>query len=125
MSQALHRLYADADAFVIPTAWDISSWVALEAISVGVPVIATPAAGIPDIVEDEVAGLLISPGDARALASALERPRSSRALRDRLGRAARAHVEANFDARRNMPTFLGLVKSLVSERRASGGDPCR
>jgi glycosyltransferase involved in cell wall biosynthesis len=47
-------------------------------------------AGIPDVATDGVDAVLVPPGDAAALAEALGRLRSDRALRERLGRAAQA-----------------------------------
>lgn len=68
----------------------------LEAMSWGLPVIATPVGGIPQVVTSEVNGLLVPPGDVAALASALGRLLESPALRERLGDAARKTIEAGF-----------------------------
>jgi colanic acid/amylovoran biosynthesis glycosyltransferase len=116
-SPELCQLYADADALVLPTNDDQSPWVALEAMATGVPVVITPVGGVPDLVQHEVTGLLVPPGHGRALASALERLRCSKTLRDTLACGARAHVEANFDAHKNTPAMLASVKALVDERQ--------
>jgi len=71
--------------------------VLMEAMSTGLPVVASAISGIPELVEDEVSGLLVPPRDAAAIARALRRLAAEPALRDRLGRAARNRVLAEFD----------------------------
>jgi colanic acid/amylovoran biosynthesis glycosyltransferase len=71
--------------------------VLMEAMSTGLPVVASAISGIPELVEDGVSGLLVPPGDAAAIARALRRLTADPALRERLGRAARSRVLAEFD----------------------------
>jgi glycosyltransferase involved in cell wall biosynthesis len=61
----------------------------LEALAAGRPVVASRVAGIPDIVEHDVNGLLVPPGDSAALAGALDRLVREAGTRARLARAAR------------------------------------
>jgi glycosyltransferase involved in cell wall biosynthesis len=63
--------------------------VVMEAFARGRPVVGARAGGIPDIVEDGVSGLLVEPGDAPALADALVRLLTERALAERLASGAR------------------------------------
>jgi glycosyltransferase involved in cell wall biosynthesis len=67
--------------------------VLLEAMAHGLPVVATPVAGVRDLVQHDVNGLLIAPDDAGALRQALVRLASEPDLADRLARAGRASVE--------------------------------
>jgi glycosyltransferase involved in cell wall biosynthesis len=115
-SDDLRRLYRGADAFVLPTNADASSWVALEAMATGLPVVITPMGGIPEIVQDGETGFLIPPSDPDALVRAVERLRTDDALRARIVAQARRHVEAHFDAHRNTATLLDAVKRLVDAR---------
>ena len=112
-SPELRALYASADAFVSPSNSDTSSWVALEAQATGIPVIITPMGGIPEIVRDGETGLLIPPRDPQALTEAVERLRQDEALRLRLIEQGRAHVEAEYDARKNTERLLSLMKALI------------
>lgn len=84
----LSALYKTADVFVFPTARDISPLVLREAMASGLPVITTPLAGIPEMVEDGKTGVLVPPGDARALETALRRLLASSQMREDYGRAA-------------------------------------
>lgn len=73
----------------------------MEAMSSGLPVVASRLSGIPELVEDGVSGLLAPPGDAVALADVLERLWRDPALRQRLGQAARQKILNEFDLQRN------------------------
>lgn len=116
-SPELQRLYGESDIFVLPTDQDYSSLVSLEAMATGIPVITTSVGGIPDIVIDGETGLLIPPRDPDALVAAVERLRSDTALRAKLVRQGRAHVEAHFDAHKNTQRLLTLTKALIDVRR--------
>ena len=71
--------------------------VLMEAMSTGLPVVASAISGIPELVEHEVGGLLVPPRDPEAIARALARLAADPALRARLGRAARRRVLSEFD----------------------------
>ena len=66
--------------------------VALEAMKAAVPVVASRVGGLPESVVENETGVLVPPGDAVALAGALERLMDDPALRERLGAAGRERV---------------------------------
>lgn len=68
----------------------------MEAMAAGRAVVATSVGGVPEIVEDGRSGLLVPPGDADALATALRRLIADPALRAELGRAAALRVQQQF-----------------------------
>ncbi|MDP9045241.1 MAG: glycosyltransferase family 4 protein [Pseudomonadota bacterium] len=113
----LAELYRAADIFVLPTLSDLSSWVTLEAMASGCPVVVTPVGGISDLVDPEVTGILIPVGDADALRKAIERLIDDPARRIEMGQAARRYVETRFDAAKNVPRILGIMKRLVDADR--------
>jgi glycosyltransferase involved in cell wall biosynthesis len=86
----------------------------MEAMSCGLPVVASRISGVPELVEHGRSGLLTPPGDARAIAEALERLARSPALRRRLGRAGRDTVVEHFDLR----TQALRVAAVVAGSRA-------
>jgi len=79
--------------------------VLMEAQSQGLPCLATGLAGIPELIEDSVTGLLVPPADPPALAAALARLIADRTLREQLGMAGERRVRAAFDAK----TAIGLL----------------
>jgi glycosyltransferase involved in cell wall biosynthesis len=95
--------YAGAHAVVVPSVEDSTGDrdglpnVVLEAMASGRAVVASAIAGIPSAVRDGDTGLLVPPGDPFALRAALERLAGDPSLRARVGAAARARVERDFD----------------------------
>jgi glycosyltransferase involved in cell wall biosynthesis len=71
----------------------------LEAMAAGLPVIATPVGGIPEVVRDGENGLLVPPNDHKALAEAILKLRQNESLRVELGKQAQKWVQEHHDAR--------------------------
>ena len=98
--EELAAALAAADVVAVPSVVDRAGNVdglpnaLLEGLAAGRPVLASRVAGIPDVVEDGVNGLLVPPGDSAALAQALGRLAADPELRQRLGREARRSAEA-------------------------------
>jgi colanic acid/amylovoran biosynthesis glycosyltransferase len=82
--------------------------VLMEAMSSGLPVVASDLSGIPELVEDGSTGLLVAPGDAEGLAGALRLLASEPALASRLAAAGRAKVQAEFDVHRSARRLVEL-----------------
>lgn len=91
---------ADWDVFVLPSRADPFPLAVLEAMACGVPVVAAAVDGIREQVTSET-GLLVAPGDERALAAAIEALLSHPDRRLRLGAAGRARVAARFTPERH------------------------
>jgi len=95
--------YASADIVVVPSVMDATGDrdglpnVVLEAMSSGRPVIASDVGAVSSAVVDRRTGVLVPPGDAGALAGALEYLVDQPECRERLGREARARVERDFE----------------------------
>ena len=84
--------------------------VVAEAMASGRAVIASAAGGVTELIEDGVDALTHQPGDAGALARAIERLVADLAMRDRLGRQARLTAERRFD-RKRMGADLAAIYS--------------
>ena len=89
---AVARWYRHADVFCLPSVQEAFGIVFLEAMASGLPVVATRAAAIPEVVPDGQAGLLVPPGDVDALAAALTTLLREPARRAAYGACGQAHV---------------------------------
>lgn len=107
-------LFQQADLLCLPTFGDASPWVLLEAMACGTPVVSTPIGGIPEIVGagDTAVGRLVDPGDARSLRHAVTALLDDDAARARLGRVARARIEADYDAVAQTRRLLDLAETV-------------
>jgi glycosyltransferase involved in cell wall biosynthesis len=87
------RALDEATVLVLPSRSEGLGRVVVEAFCRGRAVVGSRVGGIPDLVADGETGVLVRPGDAEALADALVRALTDRALAGRLGAAARLAVE--------------------------------
>lgn len=83
---------ANAEVFVVPSLAEGLGIVFLESQALGVPVIGTYVGGIPDVIENEVTGLLVAPKDSVAIADAVGKMFRDQALRDRLVNKAKERI---------------------------------
>lgn len=104
--------YAGLDVMVVPSRTETLPNVILEAMASGLPVVATRVAGIPEVVLDDVSGLLVPPEDPAALAGAIMRLARDREARRRMGGRAREEAARRFDARRS----AALVEAILLGR---------
>jgi glycosyltransferase involved in cell wall biosynthesis len=95
---AKDELLASAAVLVLASYAEGLPMAVLEAMSWGTPVIASRVGAIPQVIEDDVNGLLVNPGDIESLTAALGRVMGDPALRDRLARSARSTVESDYAA---------------------------
>jgi glycosyltransferase involved in cell wall biosynthesis len=87
---------ASFDVAVLSSKHEGSPLAVIEYMAGAVPIVATAVGGVPELVQDGVHGLLVPPGDPRALAGALRRLLEDRELAARLGAAARARQQAEY-----------------------------
>lgn len=106
--------------FVFPSVEEGLGTSVLDAMEVGVPVVASRAGGIPELIEHERSGLLVPPGDPQALARAVLRLLREPEFAAALARAAQAHVRAHGSAERMVAETIALYRQLVCSRRAGG-----
>lgn len=92
----LPQYYRIATIFVLPSYYESFSKVTLEAMACGKPVIATDAGGLPEMVENEVSGLLVPYGSVSKLASAILELLNDEDRASEMGRRARKRVEKMF-----------------------------
>lgn len=92
----------------------------LEYMAAGRPVVATAVGATPDLIEDGVCGLLVPPGDARALAAAVGRLLAEPALAARLGEEARLRARDRYGREAMVERFQQFYEDLVGRRLRIG-----
>lgn len=98
----------------------------MEAMSAGVPVIASALSGIPELVQHGSTGLLVPPGNSAAIAAAIEELAADPDRRHRLATAARRSVQTDFDQRRcaaELVASIGSLHGVDSARAKSDREP--
>jgi glycosyltransferase involved in cell wall biosynthesis len=110
---ALARGYAAADVFVLPSLEDNLPNSAIEAMAVGVPVVAYGVGGIPEIVDHEETGLLAELSQPNALGSALARMVLQSEFREYCGRQSRLKVLRTFDSTKIAEAHRALYREVV------------
>lgn len=107
-ADALARELAEASIVAIPSVWpEPFGMVGIEGFLAERPAVATATGGIADWLEDGVSGLLVPPGDARALARALRELLADPQRRRAMGQAGRARALASFTPERHLAALLG------------------
>lgn len=95
--ERLVELYAQAEVAVVPSLYEGFSLPAVEAMSCGVPLVATTGGALGEVVGvDGVSGILVAPGDPGALASGIDRVLDDPVLAARLGDAGRRRALERF-----------------------------
>jgi sugar transferase (PEP-CTERM/EpsH1 system associated) len=94
------------DLFVLPSLGEGISNTILEAMSTGLPVIATQVGGNVELIREGLTGLLIPPAEPAAISDAILRYYKNPDLLIRHGRAARCHIESNFSMEAMTASYL-------------------
>jgi glycosyltransferase involved in cell wall biosynthesis len=109
----LSDVMCSVDCFVAPSRWEGLPMVILEAMALGLPVIASDVGGIPEVVEHELSGYLVPSGDLchlrRQLQEVIEQPQ----VLESLGREARAKILAEYSIPVIAQRFASLYESIA------------
>ena len=122
----LHGMRSDVGAvlregsvFVLPSASESFGLAALEAMAAGLPVVATTAGGLPEVVRDGTDGFLHEVGDVDAMARSVDRLLASEPLRRRMGAAARRRA-ARFSEGPVVAAYREVYREALGVARAAG-----
>lgn len=102
-------LYQQADIFALPSFAEGIPVVLMEAMVTEIACVSTSIMGIPELIRNEVDGLLVEPANEEELAAALARLLDQPELRLRLGKSARRRVVECYDLGRNTAEFAAML----------------
>ena len=94
--------YQAIDLLVLPTLIESFGRVLIEAMSAEKPVVASAVGGIPEIVDDRITGLLVSPDDINGFTKAITKMLENEEDRRRMGKEGRRRVENMFSIEKNV-----------------------
>jgi glycosyltransferase involved in cell wall biosynthesis len=112
-------LLGRASMLVLPSRMEGISLTLLEAMARGLPCVATRVGGNPEVVIDDQTGLLVPPGNPKALAHAIQTLWNDPERAEALGRAGRARAERHFDIRRTVATYESIYQTNIAEARSA------
>lgn len=113
--QCIPALINMATVILVPSRWrEPFGLVALQAMQMGRPVIASAVGGLPEIVEDGEAGLLVAPDDAPAMAHAILRLLGNPEITTRMGMAAALRARQKFDFSLLVDAYEAAIVDIVS-----------
>ena len=107
--QVCHEL-EHAHIFVLASREEALGVATMEAMSMGVPVVATDVGGVPELVENGETGLLVPPGKPRDIARAMETILSNSDLARSFSSASRKKIELSFHERKSAETIMYALR---------------
>ena len=111
-------LLSTASIYALPSFAEGMPMSMLEAMSAGLPIVATPVGGIPDVIDDGEEGLLVPEGDVPALRNALGTLLGDPELRRRMGSRGRGRFAASFSSSAVLPKLGRIYGDLGVQRRS-------
>jgi glycosyltransferase involved in cell wall biosynthesis len=123
-ADALAQQFADASVVAVPSLWpEPFGIVGIEAFAAGRPVVASTTGGIGDWLTDGVSGLGVAPGDARALARALNELLADPERQRSMGAAGHSTLMAKFTAERHVAAIQDAYRAArLTWEASAGGD---
>lgn len=114
----IEDLLSMTDLFLLPSTEESFGLAALEAMASGVPVVAAATGGIPEVVQDGVAGYLCEARDVDAMAKAALKLLTNEALHEKFSKAARARAESAFSESAVVPLYEKAYEDALTLKKA-------
>ena len=108
------RLLSTLDIFVLPSLSESFGYVVIEAMAMNLPIVATNAGGVPEIIENYRTGLLIEPNDSHALAVAVNKILADQTLQSSLANNAREAAVKKYDFNSCIDILLKTFERITS-----------
>jgi len=119
--EELTRIMTNTDIFLLSSILEGQPLVIVEAMAYGCPIVTTNVGGIPELIQDDVNGLMCPPEEPECLAEKIMTLIESESMRAKLGNAARAYyVQSPFEAQTAAKFFLAVFSEVLAERNMPG-----
>jgi L-malate glycosyltransferase len=109
----LEDVISGSDVFLLPSVTESFGMAALEALASEVPVIATRAGGLPEVVAEGEVGFLLEVGDVEGMTARAMEILTNPELRERMGKAGRALAESKFSMDRVIPQYVAMYERVL------------
>jgi len=106
------EIYASATVTVVPSKMETLSYVTMESMACGTPVVAYAVGGIPDLIDHKVNGYLASPGDVKDLAHGIESILKSPKIATEYSKSGRAKIVKHFSMGNIAKRYLDLYRQI-------------
>lgn len=110
VGDAKMELLQTADIYVLPSYFEGYPNSLMEAMASGIASVSTDVGSIPDLIKDDKTGIIIKPGDSKALADALHLLSQNHQLRQQMGSDAQLDVSQNNDIASAVSAFKKLLQ---------------
>jgi glycosyltransferase involved in cell wall biosynthesis len=117
--QDMAQVYRSFDVFVLPSLMEGMPMALLEAMSAGLPIVATTVGSVPSVLNRSDIGHLVPPRDSEALAAAIRPFLEDRAKRESFGAGAKKRVQEHFSASAMARKYVDLYREILI-RKGSG-----
>ena len=107
--------YSGIDIFVMPSLWEGMPVALLEALSYGLPVVATAVSGIPEVVSNSREGFLVAPANPQQIAAGMLELLGNPQKRLEMGSRGRARVESEYSREKMVAAYANLYREMVKE----------
>ena len=111
--KALGESIKASDLFVLNTSYEGLSHQLLEVMELGVPIVSTRVGGNPELIRDEISGILVEPCDTEVLSKVIARLLDNEQLRQRMVQNARVRLQ-DFTQEREAAHFVELLSRIVT-----------
>ncbi len=110
----LRALYRESDVFALASLAEGVPVVLMEAMAMEIPCVATRITGIPELIQDGLDGLLVTPSDVGTLSAAIARLMDDPDLRKRIGASGRSKIMQQYNLSRNTAQLAKLFERWVT-----------
>ena len=107
------QMLAASDVFVLASLWEGNPLSVMEALAAGLPAVVTAVGGVPELVANEIEGLVVPAGDPLAFSAAMVRVASNPTMRRAMGIAATKRAVTEFDDRNMVEAYESLYDELL------------